>query len=247
MMTKYPNMSSTQVTTISFYTYPRRIHQWQAFARMGQFPLKASDFSGLQFFKLLGSGGGNGFSVWPDWGTYAFLAVWRNEADAERAFAQPQGLLSTLKNGAERWQTVFMRTMHAHGRWDGQSPFEVGLEYDKQLPLAVITRGRIKLSKLWSFWRFVPKVSRSADDKPGMLFSKGIGELPLIQQATFSVWESSQAMMDYAYNSPLHREVVEKTRRLGWYKEDLFARFYPYRTMGNWTAFEGVERLLGGR
>lgn len=240
-------MNSKQVTTISFFKYERLGHQWEAFGRMGQFPLKTSNLKGLQFFKLLGSGGGNGFSVWPDWGTYAFLAVWDSEAEAESALAQPRDALGQLWRGATRWQTVFMRTMHTHGRWDGQSPFEVGLEYDKQLPLAVITRGRIKVSKLWSFWRFVPKVSRSADDKPGMLFSKGIGELPLIQQATFSVWESSQAMMDYAYNSPLHREVVEKTRRLGWYKEDLFARFYPYRTVGNWTAFEGVERLLATR
>ncbi len=31
---------------------------------------------GLQFYKLLGTGGGAGFSLTPDFGTYAFLGVW---------------------------------------------------------------------------------------------------------------------------------------------------------------------------
>lgn len=237
-------MQESQVTTISFFEYKRPTYQWQAFARMGRFDLKLSDLRGLQFFKLLGSGGGNGFGVWPDWGTYAFLAVWRCEADAKQALERPQGAVASLQKGAKAWQTVYMRTMHANGRWDGQSPFEVGQEYDKRLPLAVITRGRIKLSKLWSFWRFVPKVSRSAGDKPGLIFSKGIGELPLIQQATFSIWESSQAMIDYAYRSELHKQVIQKTREKGWYKEDLFARFYPYHTTGDMAQFGGLAARL---
>ena len=31
------------------------------------------------FFKLMGTGGGNGFSLKPDFGTYAFLGVWESK------------------------------------------------------------------------------------------------------------------------------------------------------------------------
>ncbi|MCB0555957.1 MAG: hypothetical protein KDD02_20595, partial [Phaeodactylibacter sp.] len=53
-------------------------------------------------------------------------------------------------------------------------------------------------------------------------------------QATFSLWENSQFMKQYAYQSPQHQEVIRRTRQLGWYKEELFARFHPYFAEGNW-------------
>jgi hypothetical protein len=52
-------------------------------------------------------------------------------------------------------------------------------------------------------------------------------------QATFSLWESAESMMDYAYKNPKHAEMVKKTRELGWYSEELFARFQPYKIEGD--------------
>ena len=74
----------------------------------------------------------------------------------------------------------------------------------------------------------------------GRIFSIGIGELPIIQQATFSLWQDAKKMMDYAYKSQFHSEVVQKTRALGWYSEELFARFSPYKESGTW---EGKQIL----
>jgi hypothetical protein len=42
-------------------------------------------------------------------------------------------------------------------------------------------------------------------------------------------------MIDYAYKNKKHLEVVRLTRKLKWYKEELFARFIPYKFLGKWN------------
>lgn len=199
---------------------------------MGRWPRPWSGVPGLQFAKLLGTGGGNGFAVGPDWSTYGLLAVWDDEAAARHFFKNHPFPLSYAQR-AEATQTAFLHTSTAHGQWDGQKPFETTVTFDPSAPVAVLTRATIRRRHLWRFWRQVPGVSKSMDGRPGLIFAKGVGELPWIQQATFSLWSTGQAMLDYAYHGQQHREVIQQTRRLGWYREELFARFVPYRSEGS--------------
>ena len=133
----------------------------------------------------------------------------------------------------EQW-TVYMRTVMTHGQWDSVEPFQIREKMDENQVVGVITRATIRTKHLWRFWRFVPPVSHSVAKREGLLFSVGIGELPIIQQATFSLWQNSHLMKAYAYQSRFHKEVVRRTRELGWYKEELFARFHPYASEGSW-------------
>jgi hypothetical protein len=71
------------------------------------------------------------------------------------------------------------------------------------------------------------------DNYKDLIFSKGIGEFPLLMQATFSLWASSEAMMNYAYQNPMHSEMVKKTKELKWYSEELFARFQIFHQVGD--------------
>ena len=52
--------------------------------------------------------------------------------------------------------------------------------------------------------------------------------------ATFSLWENIDALISFACNSTEHQEAIRKTRKIDWYKEELFVRFQPYRTIGTW-------------
>lgn len=224
---------STEVVTMSLFRYDGLANRWQAFRQMGFWPESLSTTPGLKQAKLLGSGAGNGFSIWPNWGVYAMLAIWEDES-AARAFMATDEWWQTNKQRTTECYTVFMRAAVVHGAWGGEQPFEITAEYDLQAPVAVITRATIKLRHIPGFWRFVPKVSAQAKERPGQQLSIGVGEWPLFMQATFSIWNSSKSMMDYAYQHPYHREVIQKTRELGWYKEELFARFLPYAEEGTW-------------
>lgn len=221
------------VTTISFFRYATLPDKWWGFKQMGLAGEALGAVPGLRFHKMLGSGAGNGFSIWPNLGVYGLLGVWSHEA-AARQFFDRHALFQNFRGRCEGWWTVYMEAAKAHGEWEGQMPFPITADYDPERPVAVITRATIHTHHLWRFWRFVPPVSRSVENKEGLLFSVGIGELPLVQQATFSLWKNSELMTAYAYRSKYHKEVVRRTRELGWYKEELFCRFHPYQAEGNW-------------
>ena len=125
-----------------------------------------------------------------------------------------------------------MKAVAGHGDWDGGNPFDYASE-EPGGKIAVLTRATIHGARLLNFWRYVPKVSRSMEGAPGLRFAIGIGELPLIQQATFSLWDSKEDMTNYAYTMARHKEVVKQTRKQKWYKEELFTRFRPYRSEGS--------------
>ncbi len=59
----------------------------------------------------------------------------------------------------------------------------------------------------------------------GFILSAGVGEIPWIKQATFSIWKSEKEMNQFAYGMKAHADIVKKTRKEKWYSEDLFARF----------------------
>ena len=96
---------------------------------------------------------------------------------------------------------------------------------NKNNKVGVITRGKIRLSKQIDFWLNVSSASNAIKNADGVEFYKGIGELPLLSQATFSVWKNHKSISDFAYKNKAHSDVIEKTRKRKWYSEDLFARF----------------------
>jgi hypothetical protein len=91
--------------------------------------------------------------------------------------------------------------------------------------IAVLTRATIKLNRLKNFWSNVESVSQKIPSAQGLIISYGIGELPWIKQATFSVWKDKDAMKNFAYAMSEHTDVIRKTRNENWYKEELFVRF----------------------
>ena len=111
---------------------------------------------------------------------------------------------------------IFMSPFKSSGLWNGEDPFSEHFELSKPKKIGVITRATIHFTKLTHFWRSV----KSARGKWRKFF-KGIGELPFIQQATFSIWESEEDINNFAYSNTSHKNIVSKTKKQKWYKEDL--------------------------
>lgn len=232
------------VATITFFRYSGMKKLW-ALKQMQAAKKPLSHIPGLQFFKLLGSGHGNGFSLKPDFSTFSLLCGWEN-LQAARSFFDASSMFASFEDHAAEYWTIYMHTITSHGKWSGVSPFKpvLGTKIDTQEAVAVITRATLHTKHLLNFWKHVPSVSKAIQNRPGLIFTKGIGEVPLIHQATFSLWKSQKEMMDFAYKNPLHTEVIKKTRELGWYKEELFARFKPFYSQGTWHGENSLHNFL---
>lgn len=230
-------------TKISFFHFPNKASKWWAFKQMQLAHDNLTRVSGLDFYRLMGSGAGEGFSIKPDWSVYTLLQVWDKKESAIN-FNQSSWYQDLLNQIDGEWH-FDLSPYHSKGTWKGEKPFELAKPKDHNL-MAVITRARIKWTHLLPFWFSVPAVSKVISKQKSLLFQKGIGEWPLIEQATFSIWNREQAMKEFAYHQAEHRKVVQKTRKLKWYKEEQFTRFAVLNHSGSWpnSTFENLPKTL---
>ncbi len=208
------------MVTLSIIKYTQ--NKWWAFKQMQLLPPKLSEVNGCTFTKLLGTGSGFGFSLWPDFSTYALLMSWEKPQHAEDFFNTSE-IFSLIQHQSENIETYYLEPIGAHGSWYGKNPFLKSADYTGG-KIAVITRARINIHKLPRFWQYVPEASKAIQNAKGLQFTKGIGEWPLIEQATFSIWDNEAAMKTYAYQD-VHKKIIEKVKKENWYKEELFSRF----------------------
>lgn len=196
---------------------------------MGLAPFLLENENGLLFFKFLGTGGGKGFSLWPDFSTYAFMGVWEHKNDYENFISQ-NPVFSQYQKRATTQRDLILTSVKSHGKWSGINPFQKSettiSEEASTKKAVVITRATLNWSRLISFWRSVPAASKAIENARGIQYYKGIGEWPFIQQATISIWDDFDAVNSFAYKGKDHANIVKKTRQKKWYKEDLFSRFY---------------------
>ena len=206
-------------------------NRFWAFKTRGRVKHHLSSSSFMPFGVMLGTGGGRGFLL-PNWQQYALLTCWNKAEDAIN-FMKTAPIAQEFQQRSQEAWSVLMQPVVSKGSWGGDNPFAplaeplLGNE-----PVVVLTRASIRLSRLPEFLSYVPRVSRTTDSAPGLLVKTGIGELPLIEQATLSVWQNQQSVDNFAYKMQEHKQVVAKTRQRDWYKEELFARFRPLQSWG---------------
>ncbi len=205
-----------------------------AFLAMGRDRRPLSKVPGLRFAKLLGTGSGESFTPHDSdprhWG---ILATWDSLAAAE-AFEGSSVIRRWDARSDERVRLA-LRPLTSKGQWAGRTPFGNPTPTKHDGPVAALTRARIK-PHLWrTFWRSVPPVSEALNANPNLLLKVGIGEAPVGLQGTFSVWDSATALRDFAHRQPEHQAVIARTRELGWYSEELFARFAVLQAEGTYA------------
>ena len=211
------------VVTLHLWGVPRR-HVPTAVTRMALDRTALRRQPGLRFAKLLGTGDGTTFTVRDaDLRHWAVLAVWDGEG-AAGAFDRSR-MARRWDDASDERLRVSLRPVASRGRWAGRAPFGDPTPRRVDGPVAALTRARIRPSRARQFWRSVPPVSADLHRTPGLRLAVGVGEAPIGLQGTFSLWDGSDALGAFAHRGAAHREAVRRTAELGWYAEELFARF----------------------
>jgi hypothetical protein len=215
------------------YFITLRYKNWQipfAILSMALFRIPLSLNKRLSLFKLMGTGRNGTFDIHPDLNSWVIMVFYKDRRLQQNTQLEKKLLGSFITN----WISIFkleknffhLEGITGHGSWDGVifSKTETGSFLENE-SIATLTRATIRISRLMSFWKAVPSSSAAVMNNPGLIYSIGAGEIPLIKQATFSIWKSEKDLKSFAYQSQEHAEVIRRTRSEKWYSEELFYRF----------------------
>ncbi len=231
-----------QAVSLSFYRYgPVAARLW-AFGMMGAARLALPTVPDIGFWKLFGSGTGEGFTPIPNTAVSAILCTWPSAAVAWHRLGHAP-IFRRYDEMAEERFTVLLSAVSSRGRWSGQEPFEVeAAPAPVEGPIAVLTRATVKPKYATRFWRQVPDINPAIRADANVLFRIGIGEVPLVQQVTFSIWPDAKAMHAFAHADGPHARAVKHVRAEGWFREELYARFRILGSEGTWYGRDPLER-----
>jgi hypothetical protein len=219
------------ICTLTIARYPKWFG-WAGFLSMALFRLPLMFNKSISFWKLMGCGRNGTFDKRPDWRQWGVLLV-KSEELIVKSQSTINSSLLTINFLPSWWRffrcevwTLTLEPLEGHGTWDGKHCFgELPRQSEYEGMLGVLTRATIRPGKLKQFWKHVDGSAAEMNRADGFITSIGIGEVPWIKQATFSIWETKAQMKKFAYGMQQHAEVIRKTRQENWYSEEMFVRF----------------------
>ena len=188
------------------------------------------DIPGLVFFKVMGSGFDGGFGLKPSVSRQALFCIFKDENCADQFLASDTA--QRYSSRSLEFCTAKLRAYSCKGTWSGQQ-IDVTATAPDFGPIATLTRASIRPSRVWAFWRLQPASEAALNNAADCLLATGVGEAPLLRQATFSLWSSAQAMDRYA-RSGAHLAAIRATYEGRFFSESMFVRFVPLALRGQW-------------
>jgi quinol monooxygenase YgiN len=197
---------------------------------LGALPLRR--VPGLRFAKALGSGRQGGFGLQPSLSRQGLFAVFGNEAAADD-FLQSSATVAAYRAHAAELCMLKLRAVSCRGRWSGRTIGVRAAPVEAGAPVASLTRASIRPHKAHRFWAHSPPAEIALQRAEGCLLAVGLGEAPLLRQATFSLWRDQAALEAYARGGA-HGQAIRGALQEGWFSESMFVRFVPLHVSGRW-------------
>ncbi|HJP78710.1 MAG TPA: hypothetical protein VJ914_30825 [Pseudonocardiaceae bacterium] len=163
----------------------------------------------------------------PDLRRVGLIAFWDNE-DALENFLAGHPLAGILAPG---WH-VRLAPIRASGAWPGL-PTDLPRGHSPvpdNGPAAVLTLGRVRFGQLGRFLKASARAEGRLRDADGLVWATGLSRPPVV--STFSLWESSAALSDYAYRDGAHADALRADRAKPFHHRSAFVRFRPYFSAG---------------
>jgi len=224
-------------------------------AQLMQAPFRRPRDAGLVFQKILGSGQNGGFGLRPGLNYQGVFSVFDSEEKAA-SYLQRSAQIATYLDHAEAAFAAQLAPLSCRGAWSGftfrplpamygatrtvttsvatpSAPAVAG-DHHSTMPVASLTRASIRPLKASAFWAQSPEAEADLARAPGCQLAVGLGEAPLLRQATFSLWRDQSAMDAYA-RSGAHQRAIQAAYGKSFFSESMFVRFRPVGLYGQWN------------
>jgi len=163
-------------------------------------------------------------------GRLALIAFWDDDEALDR-FRAESAFAARFAGG---WQ-VRLQPLRAFGAWPGlPADTPRARRVDHEGPAVVLTLARTRMPKVVRFLRTSFPAEARVVDAPGLLWATAMARPPFF--ATCSLWESGEALSEYAYGSTeptAHPDAIAVDRATPFHHESAFIRFRPYRSEGH--------------
>ncbi len=227
-------MAQQQTTVIALVKFRRSCLHWG----ISQLALRryfVPKVPGLIFFKVLGSGYNGGFGILPGL-NYQGLCFHFNDEKNANNFIDHSDLLKQYELRSDEFFVSVLEPYTSRGSWSGNKitinekvqNFEVNEE-----PIASLTRASIRIGKMIRFWSHTPETEDALSNIQGCMLSVGLGEAPLLRQATFTIWENLQSLELYSKKGA-HLDALREAYLGNYFSESMFVRFRAKSMKGTW-------------
>lgn len=218
---------------------------------------------GLRLTRVLGSGRDGGFGLAPSLVRHGLMTFFDHEDQARTFAAKApamvlrrershESLTALLRVTSSRgsWNRVALAPAPALSTTPPPTPSpalasmpmtvlsvdaatEAAPTPQRQGPVASLTRASIRPLQAARFWRHAPATQADVCNAAGCRLAVGLGEAPLLRQATFSLWDDDAALVAYA-QSGAHRAAAQGAWQQQWFSESMFTRFEVLHIEGTW-------------
>lgn len=208
---------------------------------LGAWPLRGTE--GLRLVKVLGSGHDGGFGLRPSGSRQGLLCLFDTRSAAD-AFLHASPLIEEYRQNAREFFCARLRAWSCRGTWSGVTVPVVAdpPAPDAAQPLAALTRASIRPRSASAFWKMAPAAQDALERAPGCRLAVGLGEAPLLRQATFTLWDSPASMNAYAREGA-HQAAILAAHQQDFFSESMFVRFVPSHIEGRWKGRDFPQAL----
>ncbi len=207
-------------------------------------PFASPNAPGLLWRKVLGSGHHGGFGLTPGLNRLGLFCAFDDSITAQAWLNSGQGEPQIWRSRAKHLLAFVLEPTSCRGSWSGHSlspahpssPPSPPSPPSPSSPVGSLTRASIQPGKAKRFWSMSPAAQASLGSASGCLLAVGLGEAPLLRQATFSIWSDQQSMDAYA-RTGAHQHAIAQAYSNEFFSESMFARFRVLHTEGDMTGF----------
>ena len=176
---------------------------------------------GLRFAKMMGSGHEGGFGLRPSFSRHGLFCVFAGHEAADAFLSSPW--LRQARPHLRSWRWLKLQAYSSRGRWSGHE-IAASASAPQDGPVVSLTRASIRWTQALRFWRMAPAAEAALAHTAGCRLSVGLGEAPVLRQATISVWDSVTSMNAYA-RSGAHQLAIRAAYEGQHFSESMFVRW----------------------